>query len=240
MDASGAVQPLNIPPSRARRTLAARLAQRNQDKSSNDDPDAADASALEVASDLPEEPWELSNMAQAQDPEGLQITGLRTVSGASHLSRGSRSKFSGLFSSSDDSDNDDDDDDDDDDDNDDSSLDEDEAGRDHTLTREGGEYEDESPSAPRRRRSIRRPNTTEAAVRRPLDDGDTSSSEDLEISDLPDDLPDSLERKLVLEAAAQGGPFADPPSGFGDGGIDDDDDSSEDELVEIRSVRRPS
>lgn len=201
------------------------------------DPDAADASALEVAADLPEEPSELANPTDSQDLDGLQITGLRTVAGAGHMSRGSGSKFSGLFESSDESD--------------DSSLDEDDAGRDHTLSRDGGDYDDPDPhhnaerSSSRRAAAVaaaRRPSTTEAAVRKPLDDGDSStasstSDDDLEVSDLPDDLPDSIERKLVLESAAQQGPFGDPPRGLGDDD-DDDDDSSEDEL-EIRA-RRPS
>ena len=213
-DGTPAVQPLNIPPSRARRTLAARLAQRNQDKTWDHDPDAVDAAALEVASELPEEPSELSGLPGSEDlDDGLQITGLRTVSGAGHISRGSGSKFSGLFSSSD---------------SDDSSneeFDEDAAGRDHTLDRDGGDY-DEPTSDPtnegfRRQRPIRRPSTTEAKERTPLDDSDEDGSEELEITDL--DLPEEMQSKLVLNRHE---------------GEDSEEDSSDDDgLVEIRPRR---
>ncbi|CAK1365312.1 unnamed protein product [Cercospora beticola] len=255
---TGTVQPLNIPPSRARRTLAARLAQKNQDKTLDNDPDAADASAVEIASTLPEEPLELSNSPEQSDStkslDGLQITGLRTVSGAGHVSRASGSKFSGLFSSSDsDSDNDSDDD---------SSIDEDDAGRDHTLTRDGGDYDDPGPSPSNSSRRLdtasssstkrrpsrreRRPSTTEAQVRKPLDDDSDEDSEDVNLDLEIGDLPESVERKLVLDSAANSGaasPFGDLPRGLHDDGLDDDDDddddddSSEDDLVEIRPRR---
>lgn len=79
--------PLNIPPSRARRQLAARLAAKKEGA----DPDAADSVALAAAEQLPEEPSEgevdLAPKAESEIAdlssglEGLQITGLRVGSG---------------------------------------------------------------------------------------------------------------------------------------------------------------
>lgn len=220
--------PLNIPPSRARRTLAARLAQKNQNAPDSGDPDAADAVAVETASMLPEEPSEIDHAPGAADSNvdgaGLQITGMRTLGGGA--ARNAGSKFSGLFSSSDSSEEGGDSD------NDDESLDEDEAGRDETLFREGGEYEDHdtsassSSSSSSARRRDRRPSTTEAKERTLLDDDD--DDEALE-------LPSRIEKKLVLGSTEA--PYSDPPAIK----IEDDEDvSSEDELVEIARPRRTS
>lgn len=80
--------PLNIPPSRARRQLAARLAAK---KEGGADPDAADSVALAASEQLPEEPnerdvdlvlkaeHEIADLSSGL--EGLQITGLRTGGG---------------------------------------------------------------------------------------------------------------------------------------------------------------
>lgn len=75
--------PLNIPPSRARRQLAARLAAKKE----GSDPDAADSVALAASEQLPDEPNErdvdLGPKAESEiaglssGMEGLQITGLR-------------------------------------------------------------------------------------------------------------------------------------------------------------------
>ena len=177
------------------------------------DPDAADSIALETASHLPEEPNEM-DLGPATDRElqeaGLQITGLRTLGGP-----GTARKFSGLFSSDDDSSDDS------------SSLDEDEAGRDQTLDREGDDFEDNeaSPSGVGRRRSQkdgkrRRPSTTEAKARTPLDDEDDDEDDD------EADISNAMDKKMVLGE----GPFADPVEM-------DDDSSDEGELVEIRPRR---
>lgn len=79
--------PLNIPPSRARRQLAARLAA----KKDGGDPDAADSVALAASEQLPEEPHERDvDLALKADSDladlnsgldGLQITGLRVGGG---------------------------------------------------------------------------------------------------------------------------------------------------------------
>ena len=165
-----------------------------------------------MASRLPEEPSEGDiDLGPATEREmqeaGLQITGLRTVAGMS----GSASKFSGLFSSSDDSSSDE------------GEVDyEGDAGRDMTLQREEGEYEDESGSgsaATGRRRGPKRQSTTEAKQRTPLDD-DEDDDEDAA------DLGNAIDAKLILGE----GPFADPMEV-------NEDSSDEDELVEIRPRR---
>lgn len=196
--------PLNIPPSRARRQLAARLAQRKKEaEAAETDPDAVDHAALETAHQLPEEPSDL-DLGPATEKElreaGLQITGLRP---------GDASKFSGMFDSDEDSS--------------DSDLDEDEAGRDETLGREGGDYDDPDTAGVGRRRSQkqrhRRPSTTEAKERKPLDDDDDDDDEG--------DISAAFGKKMVLNESE--GPFADPEE------MEDED--SEDELVEIKPRR---
>lgn len=122
----------------------------------NGDPDAADATAVETAAMMPEEGDGMVDLGSATEHEmsqasGLQITGLRTVSGSNAAGH-----FSGLFSSSDSSD--------DDDGNGSNSSDEGEAGRDHTVGREEGDFE----QGEMRRR--RRPSTTEAKARTSIDD----------------------------------------------------------------------
>lgn len=124
--------PLNIPPSRARRQLAARLAQRKQaaEAAETTDPDAADLSAVETAQTLPEEPSELESLGPATEAE-LREAGLRVHSG--------KGRFGGTFSSDEDS-------------------------SDEELEL-GGKGQDDG-------RFGRRPSTTEAKERRPLDDED--------------------------------------------------------------------
>ncbi|KAK5113848.1 hypothetical protein LTR62_003232 [Meristemomyces frigidus] len=177
--------PLNIPPSRARRQLAARLAQKRKDELSSD-PDAQDALAVETASHLPDESSAMDELKGGV--EGLQITGLRTLSGAS------TSRFEGLFGSESSSSDDDDDDDGDED--------EDAAGRDETNFRAGADYEQDDraggagPSAWRGAGVKRRPSTTEAKERTPLSDEDDD-----------DALPPPR------SAYGSAGPFADPEDG---------------------------
>lgn len=120
------------------------------------DPDAADAVSMETAAMMPEEGDGMVDLGPATEQEmsqasGLQITGLRTVGGSTAAGH-----FSGLFSSSDSSEDDDGD----------ASMssDEGEAGRDHTVGREEGDFE----QSERRRR--RRPSTTEAKSRGAIDD----------------------------------------------------------------------
>jgi hypothetical protein len=127
--------PLNIPPSRARRQLAARLAQRKQatQAAETSDPDAADSSALEVAHTLPEEPSELESLAPATEAE-LREAGL-------HFRGSGKGRFGGTFSSDEDS-------------------------SDEELEL-GGKGQDDSEG-----RFGRRPSTTEAKERSPLDDDD--------------------------------------------------------------------
>lgn len=208
--------PLKIPPSRARRQLARRLAAKKAVAVENADPDAADQAALEATNALPDDAGDLPIDISAADRDveeaGLQITGLRTVGGA-----GSASRFSGLFSGSDDSSSSDDD----------IGFDEDDAGKDETIGRAEGDFEgsddgfgETSQFRWRRRDSRgRRPSTTEAKERTPLDDDE----EDEDAAD----LGRAFDAKLAIGAE---GPFADP--------IDVNDGSSdEDELVEIRSRR---
>lgn len=138
----------------------------------------------------------------------MQITGLRTVGGAS--------RFSGLFSESDDSSSSEGD----------VGFDEDDAGRDETLGRVEGDFEGENETGGAYQRSRkdskdRRPSTTEAKERTPLDSDEEEDNED------GGDLGRAFESKLAIGAE---GPFADP--------VDINDNSSdEDELVELRPRR---
>lgn len=136
------------------------------------DPDAADATAVETASLMPEDGDGLVDLGEATDHEmsqaagtsGLQITGLRTVSGS-----GAAGRFSGLFSSSDSSDDEDDAS---------NSSDEGDAGRDHTVGRAEGDFEQAESSG--RRLPRRRPSTTEAKERRAIDDFDDDDDDNNE------------------------------------------------------------
>lgn len=189
-----------------------------------------DSAALEVASHLPENPdegdidlgpateREIRESTSASSPtSGLNITGLRTVGGLGQTA----SRVSGLFTGSDSSD----------DSNGYGDFDEDDAGRDLTANRPEGDYEDStaenmspvgsSSSAAQRRQKPRRPSTTEAKERFPLDNDDEEDAES---------LGKAIDAKLVLSGDDDRGPFADP--------VDLRDDSSdEDELVEIRPRR---
>jgi hypothetical protein len=99
-------------------------------------------------------------MEQATSASGLQITGLRTVSGG----QGAAGRFSGLFSSSDSSEEDDGEGS--------SGSDEGDAGRDNTVGRAEGDFEQGE------RRPKRRPSTTEAKERRAIDDFDDDDNND--------------------------------------------------------------
>lgn len=210
--------PLNIPPSRARRTLAARLAQKSQDKLAEGDPDAADSTAVGVANSLSIDPPDVDLAAHAPgrdddlEESGLQITGLRSLGAIDAAA--SASKFSGLFSSDSSSD-------------DSSDIDEDDAGRDNTIARPEGDFEDDeggygSGLMMKRRDKVRRPSTTEAKERKPLDDDD-------------DDGSSAPVRPRYAPGGGEG-PFAD--SVHPDDDDDDDDDSSDDDgIVEIRTRR---
>ena len=192
--------PLNIPPSRARRQLAARLAAKKAE-AANSDPDAADNVALDVASTLPTNPGEEirapDEVLTLPGESGLEVSGLRTIPS------GGASRFSGLFGSSDSSSS-----------SDEVGFDEDDAGRDITIGREGDDYEDTDGGWAKGRR----PSTTEAKERTPLSD----EEED-------EDLGPELDAKLVLEESRRRGPFADPVGGS--------DSSEEEELVEIKPRR---
>ena len=162
--------PLAITPSRARRTLAARLAQRTQEKAVlENDPDAADNAVLSVASMLPDEPIDI-DLGAATERDIEEATATRFSRQPATQGTG---KFSGLFSSSEDEDDSDSS-------GHSSNFDEDDAVRDHTLFRPEGDYEDMSESSTARLK--RRPITTEAKQRTPLDDEDEdeedSSSDD--------------------------------------------------------------
>jgi SIT4-associating protein SAP185/190 len=194
--------PLNIPPSRARRQLAARLAAKKAE-AANNDPDAADNAALEVASTLPTNPGEEirapDDTITPPSESGLEVSGLRT------MPAGGASRFSGLFGGSDDSSSS----------GDEVGFDEDDAGRDLTIGRDGGDYEDTDGGWAKGRIPS---STTAAKERTPLSD----EEED-------EDLGPELDAKLVLEESRRRGPFADPVGGS--------DSSEEEELVEIRPRR---
>lgn len=154
----------------------------------------------------------LETTSAATPTSGLNITGLRTVPGMTQAA----SRFTGLFTESDSSGSDDDN--------------EDDAGRDLTVNRPEGDYEDNaetmspvSSASARRAGKGRRQSTTEAKERTPLD---TDDSEEGEVGD----LGRRLQQRMVLGDEEDSGPFADP--------VDMRDDSSdEDELVEIRPRR---
>ena len=189
------------------------MAKKKAEAADNADPDAADNAALAAASQLPEEPNESAiDLAPAAerdiDETGLQITGLRTVSGAS--------RFSAMFEGNHDSSSDEEE----------KGSDEDEAGSDPTLERAEGEYEEAEGSGSSSSRANgkrvdkgknRRPSTTEAKERTPLDDDDEEDATD---------LGPALDAKLVL-----GGNLSTTPEGVRE------DSSDEDELVEIRPRR---
>ena len=103
-------------------------------------------------------------------------------------------------------------------------FDEDEAGRDATVGRPEGDFEQGSYSSGSgygQRRNRRRPSTTEAKERRPLDDDDDEEE---------GDLGSALQRNLHFGE----GPFADPIEMDEE---EEEEDSDDDELVEIRPRR---
>ncbi|PNS20377.1 hypothetical protein CAC42_5827 [Sphaceloma murrayae] len=227
------VPPLNIPPSRARRQLAARLAARRREAAALEaqDPDAEDELALAASSTL-EEP--LGNdsvgygsgvgggpgLGVGQIGSGISAQSLGRGSGARALfarssfdddedsdsggggggggggGRSSGSSSSGLSSSEDSGDErgaytgaddgavgrgDEDYGDDDDDDDDDEDEDEDSEGEEVeiALPRRGSEERAGRASGERSRERLqRRPSTTEAKVRRPIDEDGGSSEEE--------------------------------------------------------------
>jgi len=198
-----------------------------------EDPDAADGEAVRFAQELPEEPRGVDlgggGLVEGGEVAGLQITGLRSLG-----QRGSASRFSGLFGSEDSSSEDGDED-------------EEEAGGDVGRGEAGGKAEGgfegtEAAGAVaaggvgrRRSQGERRPSTTEAKERKPLDDEDDDEDED---EDGAVDLGahgTGAQHQLHLGE----GPFADPVE-MSSEDDEDDDDNSEDELVEIRPTRRTS
>ncbi|KAK5131660.1 hypothetical protein LTR08_000787 [Meristemomyces frigidus] len=222
--------PLNVPPSRARRQLAARLAQRRREAEVAEgglDVEEADMAvrvsggggALGPAGD-----------GAVSEVAGLQITGLRPVGG---LQGGTARRFSGLFGSDDSSSSgvEDDDEDEDEDEDDDEDEDEESAHEGGAAGPRGLEHAQPTSLAPAggvgRRRSQRggkgrRPSTTEAKERTLLDDDE--ADEDFSAEELG----------LVMEGGLRfghdgEGPFADPEELGGS--------SSEDELVEIKPRR---
>jgi hypothetical protein len=216
--------------------LAARLAARKEAEAAENsaDPDSADHAALEAASLMPEDPdeaeidlgpateraiGEVSSPLGSPGVGGLNITGLRTVGGLSETA----SRVSGLFTGSDSSDSE----------GEMMGFEEDDAGRDVTVGRKEGDFEDEaaegmSPAAISSGRKVgrRRPSTTEAKERQPLDVGE--EYEDAE------SLSRQVEAQLRLAGSRKeeedSGPFADPVDMRGDS-------SDEDELVEIKTRR---
>ena len=139
--------------------------------------------------------------SSGDEESGLQVTGLRTLGGGA-------SRFSGLFGSDDSSSS-----------GEDVGFDEDDAGRDLTL---GEEHEDLDPDPSgyhaRRGSKGRRPSTTEAKERTPLDDEEGD-----------EDLGPELDAKLVLGGGRRG-VFVEP-EGAGSSS------EEEEELVEIRPRR---
>lgn len=232
-----------MPPSRARRQLAARLAAKKKEEAPGEvgtptDPDAADAAAVETAHHLPEEPNDIDPERELSEATGLQITGLRgSLRGAA-----TNSKFTGLFSSDDSSSSGSEPD-----------YDEDDAGRDETLLRAEGDFESSTATTPAdghvinaRRAALgahgppRRPSTTEAKQRRSLIDDDEDDDEDDDDED-DGELGSAMDRNLILNEAGES-PFADPEDMRGGGrmGEGDDESSSDDSdegLVEIKARR---
>ncbi|OQO11223.1 hypothetical protein B0A48_05479 [Cryoendolithus antarcticus] len=208
--------PLNIPPSRARRLLAQRLAQKKEN--TEHDPDAADATAIETANQLPLEPDSLAtDLGPATERElqeaGLHISGLDTVA-QDRAATGSSDGAQDIddINSSDCTDGSSDD-------------------EDSLLRHSGDDDVDESGLLRRRsqKQRQRRPSTTEAKERHMLDSSDEEEEEDEE----GEGMESAFDRKLVLGE----GPFADP---VGEGSSDGDEGgSSEEEVVEMK-VRRAS
>ena len=204
--------PLNIPPSRARRQLAARLAKKKAEAADNGDPDAADRAALETASAMPENPSETSvdlapKLENDMQESGLQITGLQSLGGLGSMGS-TASRVSQMFDGSDDSSNSEGE----------MGYDEDDAGRDVTLNRAEGEFEDvDVTGSPSFAARGQRQSTTEAKQRTPLDDGDDEAA----------DLGRALDAKLELGAGNSSSSSLEVH----------DDSSDDDELVEIRPRR---
>ena len=140
--------------------------------------------------------------SSGDEESGLQVTGLRTLGGGA-------SRFSGLFGSDDSSSS-----------GEDVGFDEDDAGRDLSLGEEHEEPEDPTgyQSHARRGSKGRRPSTTEAKERTPLDDEEGD-----------EDLGPELDAKLVLGGGRRG-VFVEPEGAGGSS-------SEEEELVEIRPRR---
>ncbi|KAI7546931.1 SAPS-domain-containing protein [Hortaea werneckii] len=201
------LEPLKIPPSRARRQLQARLDAKKEKEPDRHDPDVEDAAAVETATHLPNEPDDLDDNLGAGDPQSPEgpLTGVKTVRGMKE----SGSKFSGLFGS-DSSDDEDEDEDDDET----TSERNDHPGVDRpTGITEGSHGQDTSSGVGRRNsQKGRRPSTTEAKERQPLSDED----EDVAAAE-------QMEQLRINETR---GSFTYP-----------DDDSSDDDMVEIRPRR---
>jgi hypothetical protein len=179
-------------------------------KAAENDPDAADPAALESAQQLPNEPSELDvDLGPATERElqeaGLQISGLRGLKKGSADTYGYSDIYTsddGTSSSSGEEDED-----------------EDHAERDEMMARKEGSYDGAEIGSIARQKNKkeqgRRPSTTEAKERTPLDSDDEEGC-----------MESAFDRKMVLGE----GPFADPED-------IEDEDSDEDEMIEIKSRR---
>ncbi|KAI6874502.1 SAPS-domain-containing protein [Hortaea werneckii] len=200
-------EPLKIPPSRARRQLQARLDAKKEKEPDRNDPDAEDAAAVETATHLPNEPDDLDDNLGAGGPQSPE----GPITGVKTV-RGmkeSGSKFSGLFGS----DSSDDEDEDDDDDDEATPARNDHPGMDRPPGTAKGPHGQDPPGVGRRNsQKDRRPSTTEAKERQPLSDED----EDVAAAE-------QMEQLRINETR---GSFTYP-----------DDDSSDDDMVEIRPRR---
>ena len=179
-----------------------------------------------LPADLSTPDAELEATQRELQESGLQITGLRVLGKPGGVGGKGTSRFTGLYGSDDSSSDEEagdgygEDEDD---------LDEDDrVARDVTLSQDGVTSPSAGVGRRRSQRSVdkeRRPSTTEAKQRLPLSDED-------EEADDSGDLSVAMDRSLVLGHEESKGPFADPDE------IEEEDDSSEEEMVEIRPRRK--
>ncbi|GAB7350425.1 hypothetical protein MBLNU459_g1036t1 [Dothideomycetes sp. NU459] len=218
--------PLNVAPSRARRQLALRLAARQKESSDIEasDPDAADPIALETSETLEVEPLsdlpdlDLSAPAERDLQEaglpGLRVSGLRVKRTGETAARATAADRFSVFGSGLDSNSS----------SSSSSLGSEDEGEEDEGSRRHGhkgddddDDDDDNTSSPRKGR---RPSTTEAKFRIPLDDDEA-------------DRGGVTRSGLATEGAAES-PFADPVELSEDSS---DDSSDEGDVVEIRPRR---
>jgi len=230
------------------------------------DPDASDHAALETAAELPLEPpiGEIEDLdLAAATEEGMRVGSLRfgradMASGTQGSSRGPQ-RFSRLFESpehkergldSNDSNSDtsssglDDEEDEDVGTEGGKEDDEDAFNGEHELEEYAGSYAAGMPELPRRRSQKerkRRPSTTEAKVRRPLEEDEDPDfaggrDETLDVGNEGEGEGATWRHEGEYDGARGGsdeGPFADPV----DLGSSEEEDSSDEDIVEIRSRR---